>query len=204
MKLVAKIISVVFHPLLLTTYLAIILSIYFPAMMMIRPDNRNTIIGLICVFTFVLPAINLLMLRYFGSVTSITLYSRTQRIVPFFLISLLYILITFLFIYKLPFSQNFNKLMMIITTMVIVSFAITFFFKISVHSLAACGAIGILLPLNNATEEAVLVAPTIFVILAAGTVMSSRLLLEAHTPKEVYYGGVVGFAIGFLGMILFF
>lgn len=204
MKLVAKIISVVFHPLLLTTYLAIILSIYFPAMMMIRPDNRNTIIGLICVFTFVLPAINLLMLRYFGSVTSITLYSRTQRIVPFFLISLLYILITFLFIYKLPFSQNFNKLMMIITTMVIVSFAITFFFKISVHSLAACGAIGILLPLNNATEEALLVVPTVFVILAAGTVMSSRLLLEAHTPKEVYYGGVVGFAIGFLGMILFF
>lgn len=171
---------------------------------MIRPDNRNTIIGLICVFTFVLPAINLLMLRYFGSVTSITLYSRTQRIVPFFLISLLYILITFLFIYKLPFSQNFNKLMMIITTMVIVSFAITFFFKISVHSLAACGAIGILLPLNNATEEALLVVPTVFVILAAGTVMSSRLLLEAHTPKEVYYGGVVGFAIGFLGMILFF
>ncbi len=93
---------------------------------------------------------------------------------------------------------------MIITTMVIVSFAITFFFKISVHSLAACGAIGILLPLNNATEEALLVVPTVFVILAAGTVMSSRLLLEAHTPKEVYYGGVVGFAIGFLGMILFF
>ena len=204
MKLLAKIISVLFHPLLLTTYLAIILSIYFPAMMMIRPDNRNTIIGLICVFTFVLPAINLLMLRYFGSVTSITLYSRSQRIVPFFLISLLYLLITFLFIYKLPFSQNFNKLMMIITAMVIVSFLITFFFKISVHSLAACGAIGILLPLNNATEEALLVVPTVLVILIAGIVMSSRLLLEAHSPKEVYYGGLVGFVIGFLGMIISF
>lgn len=204
MKLLAKIISVLFHPLLLTTYLAIILSIYFPAMMMIRPDNRNTIIGLICVFTFVLPAINLLMLRYFGSVTSITLYSRSQRIVPFFLISLLYLLITFLFIYKLPFSQNFNKLMMIITAMVIVSFLITFFFKISVHSLAACGAIGILLPLNKATEEALLVVPTVLVILIAGIVMSSRLLLEAHSPKEVYYGGLVGFVIGFLGMIISF
>jgi membrane-associated phospholipid phosphatase len=34
--------------------------------------------------------------------------------------------------------------------------------------------------------------------------MSSRLLLDAHTPREVMYGSVVGFVVGFFGMIILF
>jgi membrane-associated phospholipid phosphatase len=203
-KVAAKIISVIFHPLLLTTYLVIILTLFFPSMLMIRPENRMVIIGLIFMFTFVMPALNILMMRFFGNVSSITLYSRQQRITPFIFISLLYILVTFLFYYKLPFSQNFNKLMVIITCMVVISLIITFFYKISIHSLAASGGIGILLPLNKVTEEATLLWPTAFVILAAGLIMSSRLLLDAHTPREVLYGGIVGFLVGFGGMVVMF
>jgi hypothetical protein len=119
-KVAAKAISIIFHPLLLTTYLVIILTHFFPSMLMIKPENRVVVIALIFTLTFVLPALNILMMRYFGNVTSVTLYSRQQRIVPFIFISLLYILVTFLFYYKLPFSQNFNKLMVIITAMVLV------------------------------------------------------------------------------------
>ncbi len=143
-------------------------------------------------------------MRYFGNITSVTLYSRQQRIGPFTFISLLYILITFLFYYKSLFSPNFNKLMVIITCMVVISLIITFFYKISIHSLAVCGGIGILLPLNKVTEEATLLWPTAIVILAAGLVMTSRLLLDAHTPREVLYGGIVGFLVGFGGMAVLF
>ncbi|MFM9838639.1 MAG: hypothetical protein ACKVOQ_10270 [Cyclobacteriaceae bacterium] len=204
MKAAAKIISVIFHPLLLTTYLVIILNLFFPSMLMIKPENRIVIIGLIFTVTFVMPSLNILMMRYFGNITSVTLYSREQRIGPFIFISLLYILITLLFYYKVSFSQNFNKLMVIITCMVIISLLITFFYKISIHSLAASGGIGILLPLNKVTEEATLLWPTAFVIVAAGLVMSSRLLLDAHTPREVLYGGIVGFLVGFGGMVALF
>jgi membrane-associated phospholipid phosphatase len=203
-KAAAKIISVIFHPLLLTTYLVIILNLFFPSMLMIKPENRIVIIGLIFTVTFVMPSLNILMMRYFGNITSVTLYSRQQRIGPFIFISLLYILITLLFYYKVSFSQNFNKLMVIITCMVIISLLITFFYKISIHSLAASGGIGILLPLNKVTEEATLLWPTAFVIVAAGLVMSSRLLLDAHTPREVLYGGIVGFLVGFGGMVALF
>jgi membrane-associated phospholipid phosphatase len=203
-KAVAKIISVIFHPLLLTTYLVIILNLFFPSMLMIRPEKSIVVIALIFTFTFVLPALNMLIMRYFGNITSITLYSRQQRIGPFTFISLLYILVTFLFYYKSLLSPNFNKLMVIITCMVVISLIITFFYKISIHSLAACGGIGILLPLNKVTEEATLLWPTAIVILAAGLVMSSRLLLDAHTPREVLYGGMVGFLVGFGGMVVLF
>lgn len=173
-------------------------------MLSIRAEFSLTIIGLIFVFTFVMPAINLLMLRFFGNVNNLTLELREQRVLPFTFIMLLYVLVTFLFYYKLPFSQNFIKLMMIITTMVVVTWAITFFYKISVHSLAVCGSLGILLPLNQATEQQDLLMPTVAIILISGVVMSSRLLLGAHSPREVMYGSVVGFMIGFSGMIILF
>jgi membrane-associated phospholipid phosphatase len=203
-KQVAKFISVVFHPLLLTTYLVIILSYYFPSMLMIRKENRMVIVGLVFVFTFVLPAVNLVMLRAFGNIQSLTLQSRRERILPFVFISLLYLLVTFLFYFKLPFSANFNKLMMIISALVVVSLMITLFYKISIHSIAMGGGIGILLPLNQVTEQMSLLWPTAFTILATGLVMSSRLVLDAHTPREVMYGGVVGFVVGFFGMIILF
>jgi hypothetical protein len=203
-KQVAKFISVVFHPLLLTTYLVIILSFYFPSMLMIRKENRMVIVGLVFVFTFVLPAVNLVMLRAFGNIQSLTLQSRRERILPFVFISLLYLLVTFLFYFKLPFSANFNKLMMIISALVVVSLMITLFYKISIHSIAMGGGIGILLPLNQVTEQMSLLWPTAFTILVTGLVMSSRLVLDAHSPREVMYGGVVGFVVGFFGMIILF
>ena len=177
---------------------------FFPAMLMIRPDNRLVILGLIFVFTFVLPALNVLMLLAFGNITSLTLGARQERIVPFVFISVLYILFAFLFYYKLPFSSNFNRLMLIITCMVVISLIITLFYKISIHSLAMCGAIGILLPLNKVAEQVDLLWPTVMVIVMAGVVMSARLLIGAHTPREVMYGSLVGFLIGFSGMILLF
>ncbi len=204
MKVVAKLISILFHPLLLTTYLVIVLTVFFPSMLMIRNENQRIIVSLIFVFTFVLPALNIAMLRSFGTISSLMLESRQERIVPFVFISLLYILVTFLFHYKLPFSSNFNKLMIIITAMIVVSLIITFFYKISIHSLAMCGGIGILLPLNKVSEQVNLLWPTAITIVVAGLVMSARLFLGAHTPREVMYGSVVGFIVGFVGMSMLF
>jgi membrane-associated phospholipid phosphatase len=203
-KVVAKLISILFHPLLLTTYLVIVLTVFFPSMLMIRNENQRIIVSLIFVFTFVLPALNIAMLRSFGTISSLMLESRQERIVPFVFISLLYILVTFLFHYKLPFSSNFNKLMIIITAMIVVSLIITFFYKISIHSLAMCGGIGILLPLNKVSEQVNLLWPTAITIVVAGLVMSARLFLGAHTPREVMYGSVVGFMVGFVGMSMLF
>jgi hypothetical protein len=203
-KQVAKFISVVFHPLLLSTYLVIILSYYFPSMLKIRKENQMIIIGLVFVFTFVLPAVILVMLRVFGTIQSLTLQSRKERILPFVFISMFYVLFTFLFYFKLPFSANFEKLMMIVSALVVVSLLITLFYKISIHSIAMGGGIGILLPLNQVTEQLNLLWPTAFTILATGLVMSSRLVLDAHSPREVMYGGVVGFVVGFFGMIILF
>ncbi len=204
MKVAANIISILLHPLLLTTYLVLLLGVYFPSMMMIAPQNLKIILAFVFCFTFILPAVNLLMFKYFGTISNYTLVSRSERIIPFIAISLIYVVMTFLFYYKLTFSQNFNNLILIVTLLVVVSTVLTFFQKVSVHSLAIWGGIGILLPLNKALEQSSLLWPTVLAIVAAGAVMSSRLYLNAHTPRQILIGGLAGFAIGFFGIIILF
>lgn len=94
--------------------------------------------------------------------------------------------------------------MMIVSAMVVFATIVTFFYKLSVHSLAMWGAVGMMLPMNKISEVGTLLIPTVTVIMIAGFVMSARLALNAHTPREVLVGSTSGFAIGFFGMIVLF
>ncbi len=204
MRVVAIIISILFHPLLLASYLVLLLGVYFPSLLMIAPQNFKIILGFIFCFTFIIPALNILMFKQFGTISTFTMVTRRERVIPFIAISLIYMVMTFLFYFKLPFAQSINHLILIITLLVVASTVLTFFQKVSVHSLAIWGCVGILLPLNKAMEQSYLLWPTIIAFILAGVVMSARLLLNAHTPRQVLVGSVAGFAIGFTGMIILF
>jgi len=202
MRVGAKFISILFHPLLLATYLVLVLGHFFPAMLMIAPNHLWLIASIVFGFTFVIPSLNLLMFRYWGSLQSLKMESRQGRVLPFVFISSLYVLVAFLFFYKLPFSINFSKIMVIVSLLVIASTIITFFLKVSVHSLAMWGMVGILLPLVKFSPA--LLWPTAVVIAASGLVISSRLLLDAHTPRETILGSITGLLVGYGGMMVLF
>jgi hypothetical protein len=186
----------------MTTYLFIILSFFLPGILQpIRPSLW--FIFLIFLMTFLLPSLNFIFFRVTGTIKDLNMFNRTDRILPFAFVTILYCVVTFMFYWKFP-VPSVLKLMMIITAMVIASATITLFYKVSVHSVAVCGIIGILLPLNTASEQGLLLYPTIGALVVAGVVMSSRLQLNAHVLREVFLGAIVGFAIGFGGMVLLF
>jgi hypothetical protein len=201
-KEAAKVISVVFHPLLMTTYLFLLLTYFLPVIL--QPAQPSIwIILLIFVTTFALPAVNFLLLRLTGSIRDLSMPHRHQRILPFIFISAIYIFVTVMFYWKFP-IPNLLRLMMIVSAMVVFATVVTFFYKISVHSLAMWGAVGMMLPMNKVSEIGSLLIPTAIVIVIAGMVMSARLALNAHTPREILIGSTSGFAIGFFGMIILF
>ncbi len=144
------------------------------------------------------------MLRFFGTISSLLLESRQQRYVPFTFIAIIYVLISFLFFFKFPFSDSFNRMMLVVALLVTSATVATFFFKVSVHSLAMWGMVGVLLPLNKTVESGVLLWPTAFTVLLSGLVMSARLYLEAHTPREIFWGAIIGFAVSFTSMIILY
>ena len=105
---------------------------------------------------------------------------------------------------RVSLDDNLLRILLIVDSLVVMAAIVTIFYKISVHSLAICGIVGILLPLNSTTVDSSLFYPTLLFILIAGTVMSSRLKLNAHTPGEVLAGSAVGLVTGFAGMLYLF
>lgn len=204
MKTAATIISWIFHPLLFATYLVLLLGWYMPQFLLIPVSKILTFAGLVFIMTFILPAANLVMFRAFGTLPSLEMKTQRERFVPFVLIAIIYLVVTLMFYYKVSANVNFNKVMMITTGLIFIAAVATFFEKVSVHSLAVCGAVGILLPLNKVVENGVLFVPTLVMLMVAGLVMSARLYLNAHTPRQVLYGAVLGFSGAFFGMIFLF
>lgn len=96
------------------------------------------------------------------------------------------------------------KFLLIIDLLVIAATAITFYFKVSIHTIGIMGVLGIVLPLNNMVESNTLFIPTIVIIIISGLVMSARLQLNSHTTREVWVGALTGFLIGFFGMTFLF
>ena len=199
---VAHAVSVVFHPLLMTTYLFALLMFRMPSLLVpLRPSWWFVV--LIFGLTFVLPALNFLFFRASGTMRDLTLRNRADRTVPFAFISILYGVVTFMFYWKFP-VPGVLKMMLIITALVLSCALVTLFYKVSIHSAGAWGLIGIILPLNKATEEGTLLMPTVLALVAAGLVMSARLKLNAHVPREVMVGALLGFAVGFAGIAILF
>jgi hypothetical protein len=185
----------------MTTYLFAVLTAYLPSMLL--PVRASLwLVFLVFLMTFILPGLNFLFFRMSGTIRDLSMVERKDRIVPFAFVTILYCVVTAMFYWKFP-VPNLLKMMLIITLMVIVSTVITIFYKVSVHSVAVWGVLGIMLPLNKASEGALLY-PLAIVLLIAGMVMSARLFLDVHRPREVMVGGLLGFIIGFAGMMTLF
>jgi cation transport ATPase len=203
----ARITSVVFHPLLMATYLFGLLTFTLPAALdPLKEEGHLNFIFLIFCVTFMFPALNVGIFKTFGSIRTFAMRDRHERIIPFSFITILYIVVTYLFYTRtrISFSDNHLKFLIIIDALVLVGTIVTYFYKVSMHSLGICGLIGILLPLNKISEDGALFYPTVATIVLAGVVMSSRLQLNVHTPREVMVGAVLGFTTSFVLMFFMF
>src|SRR5262249_774755 len=138
-------------------------------------------------FTFVIPALNMYIFKRFGLIQTLTLPTRQERLMPFIFNTIIYLTIAFLFVYKVHISTTFTRLMLVIAALAVTSTICTFFFKISVHSLAWAGLVGIVTPFISISEGRLLI-PAAIAIAITGAVMTARLKLNAHAPMEVWVG----------------
>lgn len=207
MNFIAKVISFVFHPLLMVTYLFALFALYFPVGLdPLKMETQWTFVLIIFAFTFLLPALNIGLLKLLGTIRSITMQDRRERVLPFIFIAILYVLITYLFYARTGVSLNDNlfKFLVLGDALVVMAALATLFYKVSIHSLAAWGFIGIVVPLNTLSENGSLFYPSLAAIVITGFIMSSRLLLHVHTTREVMVGAVLGLVTSLIGMSVLF
>lgn len=202
-KKLAQLISFVLHPTFQATILIYVLYQYIPELFVPFDDNSfPRLLLFVGVLTCIFPLMLILGLRALGTVSSLAMPTRRERLMPFFFISLFYALTVYFFSQRLAMNDVIVIMLLAVTVLIFLIFLITTRFKISVHSAASWGVFGCLLSLNTQLPDSPLLYPLVASAIAAGLVGSSRLYLDAHTPKQVYYGGILGFVVCF-GILYF-
>lgn len=198
-----KIISVIFHPLLIASHLTALLLYTAPELLpRIQPQVSRQFLLIVFIITAVLPAFSIFLLKTFKYISDLELVKRRERVIPFAFILFYYGIASYLFMVKLEMEFLFNIVMISVTALIAILLVITMKFKISIHSAAIWGAVGYLTAINI-TQSITVDWIYYSVVLIAGLTSTSRLYLGYHTSKEVWTGSLLGFSYCFLVFVAF-
>jgi hypothetical protein len=132
-------------------------------------------------------------LHYRKLIKSYVIDNRGERVLPLVLTTFFYYITVYIFIrYRIPvFIKSFMLAAAIISTVLMI---INFWFMISIHA-AGAGALVALVLVLSLRMQTPLTWFLVPAILIAGAVISSRLFLNSHTPREAWLGFLLGFGL---------
>jgi len=193
----ARIISVIFHPLFIPVYgMVIILSA--PTLFGYLPFSVKKLLFLILLVNNVLLPMSLMPFFIQRKIiSSWAIHNRRERIIPLIVTSILYSATSFI-IFRFPIPVFLKSFIFASSFLVLMVTLINFLWKISLHSVGAGALIAMVLILSFKMYTP-LVWYLISMIIAGGLILSSRLRLNFHNPQQVW----LGLLTGFLGLALF-
>lgn len=187
-----KIISVVFHPIFIPFY-TLLLFLQLPVfhIQWMSIGTRWYLIEIMGIGMILLPLVSLLILKKLGVIQSLQLEKKEERSLPY-LLMFFFSAVSLYFIWQLPMLMHIFRFIIENT---IFGLSILLFvnqlYKISAH-LFALGSLFAVIFLVSFQLQINLLAWVIVILLVSGLVASARLLLKAHSIKEVYSGFFLG------------
>ncbi|WP_372774431.1 phosphatase PAP2 family protein [Mangrovibacterium sp.] len=191
----AKAVSYIFHPLLMPTFGFLLLmntGFYFA---LISFEAKQFILLTVFAFTFVLPLISI-GLMVINSRLKLDLNKSSDRILPMLTTTIFYC-IAYYYLGRMPIYPIYRVVLISSALTIAILLLVSFKWKISAHLAGIGGLVGAFMALSfrlNFNGSTLLVA----LILVAGLIGSSRLILEKHTPMQIYAGFFTGFAVNYL------
>lgn len=193
-KNLALAISVLLHPLLMPSI--IFLSIFeFAPILLSNVQNKWILLMLIFSGSYLVPIFLILTMYNLGIVKDIKLDNKSERRWPMIASTIIYIAFTYLLVGKTPMIVP--LIMTGITFTLALITLITRFWKISAHSVGAAGTSAFLLLCVLRFSEMNLLIPALLMVLLSGFLISARLYLQAHTPKQIIAGIALGVLVSF-------
>ncbi len=191
----ARVVYVVFYPLLIPVY-GMLLLFSAPTLLGYLPVSvKKIVLTILITNNLFVPLAFMPFLRFRGYISSYKMEERQERIIPLMLSALLYSVTAYIFIrFQIPFfikSYIFSVFFLVIAATVI-----NFWYKISIHAVAAGGLTALVfilsLRMHVPLNEYIIMA-----VLFSGLILSAGLQLRRHSPAEVW----TGFLTGVAGMI---
>lgn len=201
LDILAKVISVIFHPLFMPLY-GMIIIFTAPTLFSYIPFNVKKILLFVIATNNILVPLSLMpFFRYRNIIRSWNIETRKERIIPLLSVSFFYSVTSYI-IFRLQIPLFIKSFIFATALLAIAVSIINFWWKISLHSVGAGALAGLVIALS----VNMMIPLTWFlipVLIIAGLILSSRLRLETHNPPEVYIGFLSGFAGLNLLMLLF-
>ncbi|MCB0555531.1 MAG: hypothetical protein KDD02_18435 [Phaeodactylibacter sp.] len=220
MRMLARIISILFHPLLIVTYMLVLLLLINPYLFGVsRVGDQASKLLILQVFlsTFFIPAFAVAMLRFMGMIESMEMKTRQERIGPYIITGIFYLWMFRNFLDNSQIPTAFTSFMLGATIGLFLAFFINIFTKISAHAVGMGGLLGMVvitlllfsydtfsMNLPFGVFEVSMSAVLAIAVLLAGLVGTARLLLQAHEPMDLYGGYLVGFSAQFIALRILF
>ncbi len=199
-KTLAKIFSVIFHPILLPTIGMFIMFNSGSVLEFIPFQAKKVILLIVFVSTAVLPLTFVPFFIFQKIVKSVQMENAKERLIPYFVTGVLYIFSYYLLI-RLGSPTTINKLILIASLSVFSLFFLSFFSKISAHMVGVGGLIGALIAISfnfNVNLEYYIIGT----IIISGILGYSRLALNKHKPYQIYSGWFIGLTISLIVLFI--
>ena len=214
LRYLAYFFSIIFHPLLVLTYMLIILLLVNPYMFGVNSIASSTpLILMIFLSTFFIPIVAVVMMKFLGLISSFEMRDRHERIGPYIITGVLYLWIFRNVLENPNIPYPYKVFVLGATIGLFVAFFINLFSKISMHAVGMGGLVGMLIltvsfysypsfiiPLGAFSFEMKTYSLLMIFIILSGLVGTSRLFLDAHEINDLYGGFFVGVGTQFLAL----
>lgn len=201
-KLIARIVSVLLHPLIMPVYgLLVIFQTNGDVMLQIPFQAKRVLLAVVAINTLVLPILVLPVFRKMNIIKSLQMESHRERILPI-LFTLIPYIFSFYFLMRLPILSEISLFMLGATLAVLAALVISIWWKISIHMIGIGGLVGLTLALTYNIQYSEL-PYLILSIMLSGIVAWARLHLNMHSPSQVYAGFGIGVTLVSISIIMF-
>lgn len=194
--MLARIVSIVLHPLFMTTYGVCLLFLYTD-FRFIFGEQFFRFIAPVFFLSCVIPASSIYFLKRAGVVSDYDLKDKSQRFLPFIIALICYTLL-FYYFFKVGLYIWFLATLAAPVFLLIIGTVVTPFWKISAHALGIGGLIGSTMSICYNVKSLNPYILFIILFILAGCLGVSRLMLKRHTPAQVYVGFITGFAVSYI------
>lgn len=196
MRTLALLISVLFHPLLMATYGCLLLFFGIRDTVydyMTAFDTKWRISIIVFVFSFVFPVVNIYIMYRLKRIPSILLSNRKDRTFPYLMSSLFYFGLFYLLL-DINIWPSIKLFIIGGGIAILLTALLNLRFKISAHMVGIGGLLGVILSISYLIKFNMTFFYVI-IILLAGIIGMSRLILEEHKPYQLYLGFLLGFGV---------
>jgi hypothetical protein len=195
---ISKIISIIFHPLLMPSYALLIVFNSGTHYSFIPVEAKKLIYVLVILTTIVVPVSIIPFLIHLKRVSDFSMQKGKERFIPLLVTTISYFF-SFQLLHKISLSTlGFIEMMVLGSAiLVLLCMLISLKWKISAHLIGMGGLLGAMF-LYALFFIADFTYTLILISLVTGLVAYARLNLQAHKPSQIY----AGFLTGFSGMLI--